>query len=77
MWEYVQQGVVESTKEVGGSVRVANENPSSEWWNGEVKAALERKEATWKDMLGLKDEIVKEKNYIEFDKVEKRNVVAE
>ena len=53
--------MVESTKEVGGSVRVTNENPSIEWWNGEVKAALERKEATWKDMLGLKDEIVKEK----------------
>ena len=34
------------------SVRVGRKNPKSEWWNDEVKGAIERKGATLKDVLG-------------------------
>ena len=45
MWEKVKQVTVGSVREVCGSVGVGRENPKSVWWNDEVKAAVERKEA--------------------------------
>ena len=32
---------------------------TGEWWNDEVKAAAERKEAAWKKVLGARDENTK------------------
>ena len=40
--------MVESAREMWGSVREGRENPQSVWWNNEVKA---RKEADWNDVL--------------------------
>ena len=37
--------MVESAREVCGSVRRGEKNPKSVWWNDEVKAAVRRKEA--------------------------------
>ena len=47
--------MVESAKEVFGSVRVGWENPKSVWWNDEIKAAVKRKEAAWKGVLAAID----------------------
>ena len=33
-------------------------NLKSVWWNNEVKAAVKRKEAAWKEVLGARDEDV-------------------
>ena len=48
MWEQVKWVMVESAREVCGSVRVGGENPKSVWWNDQVKSAVRRKEDTWK-----------------------------
>ena len=37
-------------------MRVGGKNPKSVWWNDEIKAAVERKEAAWKEVLGASDE---------------------
>ena len=39
-----------------GSVRVGRKNPKSVWWNDEIKTAVRRKEAAWKECweLGMK-----------------------
>ena len=39
--------MVESARKVCGSVRVEGKNLKCVWWNDEVKAAVERKEAAW------------------------------
>ena len=31
-------------------------NPKSVWWNNEVKAAVRRKEAAWKEVLAASNE---------------------
>ena len=36
-------------------------NPKSMWWNNEIKAALRRKEADWKEVLVASDEEAKER----------------
>ena len=51
--------MVESTREVCGSVRVEGKNPKSVWWNDEIKAAVTRKEAAWKGVLAASDEETK------------------
>ena len=43
MWEQVKWAMVESAKEVFGSVRVEGKNPKSAWWNDEIKAAVEER----------------------------------
>ena len=45
MWEQVKRVMVESAREVCGSVRVGGKNPKSVWWNDEIKAAVKKKEA--------------------------------
>ena len=39
-----------------GSVRVRGKNLKSVWWNDEIKAAVRRKEASWKGVLAVSDE---------------------
>ena len=39
-----------------GSVRVGAKNPKSVWWNDEIKAAVRRKDAAWKEVLAASDE---------------------
>ena len=43
-----------------GSVRVGGKNPKSVWWNDEIKTAIKRKEAAWKEALAASDEEAKE-----------------
>ena len=31
------------------------------WWNDQVKAAVKRKEDAWKEVLGAKDEVARER----------------
>ena len=58
MWEQVKWAMVESARELCGSVR---KNPKSVWWNYEVNAAVRRKEVTWKEELASSDEDAKER----------------
>ena len=51
--------MVESPREVCGSVRVGGKNPKSLWWNDEIKAAVRRKEAAWKEVLAASNEEIK------------------
>ena len=44
--------MVESAREICGSVRIRVKNPKSEWWKDEIKAAVKRKEAAWKGGVG-------------------------
>ena len=37
--------LVESAREVWGSVRVGGKNPKNMWWNDDVKAVVKRKKA--------------------------------
>ena len=65
--------MVESAREVCGSVRVGGGSPNSVWWNDEIKASVKRKETTGKEMLEARDEVAKER-YLEVYKEEKRKV---
>ena len=52
MWEQVKQAMVDMTREECGSVRAWGKNPNNVQWNDVVKAAVERKKAAWKEVLG-------------------------
>ena len=52
--------MVESAKEVCGSIKVGGKNLKSVWWNNEVKAAVNRKEAAWK-VLAVSNEEAKKR----------------
>ena len=52
--------MVESAREVCGSVRVEGKYPKSLWWNDEVKAVVRRKEVARKEKLAASDEEAKE-----------------
>ena len=41
-------------------MRAERKYPKSVWWNGEVQAAVERKEAAWKNVLGARNETAKD-----------------
>ena len=47
------------SREVCGSVRVGEKNPKSVCWNDEIKPAVRRKEAPWKEVLVASDEETK------------------
>ena len=49
-------GKVESAREMCGSMRVGGKNPKRVWWKDEIKAAVRRKEAAWKEVLAASDE---------------------
>ena len=51
--------MVESAREVCSSVRVGGKDPKNVRWNDEVKAAVRRKEAGWKEVLAASDEEAK------------------
>ena len=61
MWEQVKWAMVESAREVCGSVRVGGKNPKSVWWSDEIKAVVTRKEEAWKRVLAASDEETKER----------------
>ena len=50
MWVHVKRAIVESTREVCGSVRVGGGNSKSVWWNDEIKAVVRRKNDAWKEV---------------------------
>ena len=54
--EQVKCALVETAREVCGSMRIRGKNPKSVWWNDEVKAAVRRKE-----VLAASDEEAKER----------------
>ena len=58
MWEQLKWAMVESAREVCGSVRLGGKNPKNVWWKDEVKAAIRRKETAWK-VLAASDEEAK------------------
>ena len=62
MWERVKRTIVESRREVCGSVRVEGKNTNSLWWNYERIAAVRRKEAAWKEVLAASHEEAKKKD---------------
>ena len=45
MWDQVKRAMVESAREVCGSVRVEGKNPKSVRWNEEIKVIVRRKES--------------------------------
>ena len=45
----IKWAMVESAREVCDPVRVGGKNPKSMWWKDEIKAAVRRKEAAWKE----------------------------
>ena len=45
MLEQVKRAIVDSAREVCGSVRGEGNNPKNIWWNDVVKVAVERNEA--------------------------------
>ena len=53
--------MVESAREVCGSVRVRGKNPKCVWWNNEIKAAVMSNEDAWKGVLAYSDEEKKER----------------
>ena len=73
MWEQVKWEMVESAREVCGSVRVGRKTPKSAWWNNEIKAAIRRKKAAWKGMLAASDET--KERCMEAYREEKRKVI--
>ena len=62
--------MVDSTREVCGSMRVGEKNLKNVWQNDKVKDAVERKEAAQGEVLGVRDEITKDR-YMEVYKKEK------
>ena len=52
--------MLESAREVCGSVRVEGKYPKSLWWNDEVKAVVRRNEVARKEKLAASDEEAKE-----------------
>ena len=49
------------------------ERTGSVWWNDEIKAAVRRKEAAWKEILAASNKEIKER-YMEAYREEKRMV---
>ena len=52
--------MVQSAREVYGSVRVGGGNEKSTWGNDQVKAKVKRKEDAWKEVMGARDEDARE-----------------
>ena len=57
MWEQVKRAMVDGRREVCGSVWIEGKILKNVWSNDMVKAAVERKEAAGKDILGARGEI--------------------
>ena len=65
--------MVESARELCGSVRVWGKNSKRVKWNDEIKDAVRRKEDAWKEELAASGEETKER-CIEAYREEKRKV---
>ena len=63
----------EYAREVCRSMQVEGGEPKIVCWNDQVKAAVKRKEDTWKEVLGVRDEDAREM-CLEVYKEEKRKV---
>ena len=50
LWEQVKRTLVQNSKEVCDSLRGGGMNPMSLWWNDEIKTAVMRNEAAWKEI---------------------------
>ena len=50
------------TRKVCGSVRAGRKHSQNEWYKDEIKGGAYLKEASWKNVLGADDNIMKEKN---------------
>ena len=62
IWEQVKRATVERAREVCGLVRVGGKPKESVVeWNDEIKVAVRRKEAAWKEMLAASDDEAKER----------------
>ena len=59
--EQVKQAMVESAREVCGSVKLGGKNPKNVWWNDEARVAVRRMKAAWKEVLAASDEEAKER----------------
>ena len=73
MWWQMKQAIVESTRQVCGSVKAGGKYPKRVWWNDEVKPTVKRKEAAWKEVLVFNGEEAKERS-MEAYREEKRRV---
>ena len=63
--------MVDSTREVCGSMRLGEKDLKKVWQNDKAKDAVERKEAAQEEVLGVRDEIAKDR-CMEVYKKEKR-----
>ena len=61
IWKHVKRAMVHSAREVCGLVRVGEKKPKNILRNDVVKAAVERKEAAWKEVLGAREDIAKDR----------------
>ena len=73
IWEQVKLAMVETAREMCGSVRVGGKPPKSVLGNDEIKTAVRRKEAAWKKVLAASEEEEKE-GCMEAYREEKRKV---
>ena len=58
MWEQAKRAMVESAREVCGSISVGGKTKSV-WWNDEIKAAVRRKYTAWNGVLSPSDKQTK------------------
>ena len=49
--------MIDSAREVRGSVRVGGKNLKNVWWNDTVNDAVERKETAGKEVFSARDEV--------------------
>ena len=61
IWDQVKWAMVESAREVYGSMRIGGGNPKTVQWKNQVKAVVKRKEDAWKEVLGTRDEDQRER----------------
>ena len=69
----MKQAMTYSTREVLGSAMVEGKCPMNLWWNNVVKPLAEREESAWKEVMGGRDEVAKDR-YRNIYKEEKRKV---
>ena len=73
MLEHLKRALVESAREVCGSVGVGGKNSKSVLWEDEINVVVKRKKAAWKGVLAASDEEAKER-CMEADREEKTMV---
>ena len=61
IWEQVKLAMVESARKMMCGSMKGGKSKKSMWWNDEIKAAVWRNEAAWKELLVTSDEKAKER----------------